>query len=191
MLWPFLGLFEQPVHGHFEARHVLAVVAALDEGTGSHEVAQGLCQFGDPQILGGFEELPRDVFLRGQSMFETLQIDPMAAAGHGLHRDSIAARHIVQGVELLLQIPAPVPQCIHAVEGLRCSRRERTAAARGSAHRSGAPSGARWPCTSTYFLAKDSSPRPDSGGASALTCNAAPSMAVLSSKAFNSRSSLT
>ena len=42
-------------------------------------------------------------------MFETLQIDLMAAAGHGLHGDSIATRYIVQGIELLLQIPAPVP----------------------------------------------------------------------------------
>ena len=56
-------------------------------------------------------------------MLEALQIDAMAAGGHGLHGDAVAPRHIVEVVEPLLQIPAPIAQRIDAVERFRTQRR--------------------------------------------------------------------
>src|SRR3981081_4139284 len=83
----FLLLLEQPIQGDLETGHILTIVAALDEGARPHQVAQGLCEFRDPQIFRGLEKLPRNVLLGGESMLEPLQIDPVAAGGHGLHGD--------------------------------------------------------------------------------------------------------
>ena len=147
-----LGLLEQPGHGGLEARHLLPLVAALDVGARSHQIAQGLRELGDAQVFRRIEELARYVFLGGQAMLEALQIDAMAAGGQRLAR-SRGSGAIRRRSELsrCLQIAAPIPQRIDAVERLGASASARTAAAPGSAHRSGAPSARTMLCTSTYF----------------------------------------
>jgi hypothetical protein len=43
----------------------------------------------------------------------------VAATRHGFQGDAIAPRHIVEGVQSLLQVPASIAQRIDAVEGFR------------------------------------------------------------------------
>src|ERR1700679_1423072 len=55
-------------------------------------------------------------------MLEALQIDAVAACRQGLHGDAIAPRCVVESIEALLQIPAPIPQGVDPVENLRGQR---------------------------------------------------------------------
>src|ERR1700721_1269451 len=56
-------------------------------------------------------------------MFEALQIDTLAAGGQSLDGYTVAPRRVVESVEALLQIPAPIPQGGDAGEKLRAQNR--------------------------------------------------------------------
>src|ERR1700733_337632 len=57
-------------------------------------------------------------------MLEALQIDALAAGGQGLHGHTVSTRRVVESVKAPLQIPAPIPQGVDAVENLRAQNRD-------------------------------------------------------------------
>src|ERR1022692_982402 len=114
-----LGLIEQPVDRDLEARDFLTLVAAHDVRPGSHEIVQGLRELGDSAVFGGMEKLPRNMLLGRESVLGALQGDASPARGERLDDDPITARYVVERIESMIELPAPIAQRIGAVEGFR------------------------------------------------------------------------
>jgi hypothetical protein len=53
--------------------------AADHVGARADQVRERARELGDAPVLGGVEELPRDVLLRGEAVLEALQVDAVTA----------------------------------------------------------------------------------------------------------------
>src|SRR6185437_2579586 len=111
------SLIEEPLHGFLEGADVLAVVTAADEGAFADEARESAGKVRDPLVLGGIEELARQVLVAGGAVLCLVDHDARGMlARRAVKLHTVCARRVIERIEPLIELLDPASQPVEPIE---------------------------------------------------------------------------